>query len=430
MEVGFQYINVGIAAFSFLICLCDLYGISKVYVKGRKTIKYFFYLVFFQSISILAVFTANLASLVIADKEQAEFVAKCGYAAAFCTYYMVVATFVFYAFEFISEDVGQIFRPIRYTIPVATIDSIMWMISAFNGMIVRYEGGRFYRGPLYYLGQVGGYILIMQPFAYMFKYRKNVSKRVLYALSSFIMMPIICTVLKSFYMDVNYMPFSLMISIEIIANSLLFEREIIIREQNEKLAQMRVELLLNQIKPHFLYNTLNAIYVLCEKDPVKAQEAIEDFSEFLRANLNNVGKEEKIAFSKEIELVKKYMNLEHIRYGYKLDVQYDLQYENFKIPAISVQILVENAVKHGLQRKEEGGTVAVKSYREDNQAIVEVTDDGVGFPEGKTIEEQYGIGLSTLAARIKTMSGGTVEIECEKDRGTCARIRIPIIEKT
>ena len=116
--------------------------------------------------------------------------------------------------------------------------------------------------------------------------------------------------------------------------------------------------MLSQIRPHFLFNTLNSIYVLCEKDPEVAQKAIGEFSEYLRGNFEGLENETVIPFSREIEHVRHYLNLEKMRFGSLLHVIYDLDGSEFMIPPLTLQPLAENAVKHGIMRKKDAGKPA------------------------------------------------------------------------
>ena len=110
-------------------------------------------------------------------------------------------------------------------------------------------------------------------------------------------------------------------------------------------------------------------------------------------------------------------------------MEYDLGFKAFKLPAVSVQILSENAVKHGLLKKEEGGTLKIRSYLESGHAVVEVVDDGVGFNEKPGEDDRKHLGLSILRERLSVMVNGTLEIESAEGKGTCARIRIPVKER-
>jgi sensor histidine kinase YesM len=421
-------VNIAISAFTIVICLVKFLGDVQSLKIVKKERRYFVRLLLYESVMLVAVFLANLFYFTIKNTELQIFLTDCAYAICYVFYYLLIVVFVYYSIEYISKIIDEDIRPARYTIPVALISMAIWVISAFNGMIVEYSIEGFSLGPLYVLGQVGGYLLILEPFYYLAKYRKKITIKYVVILSSFIIFPLIGVVLRNFFQDIVFMPFMIFLSIVLIENTIQYDRELLYIEQEKRLARTRIQILLNQIKPHFLYNVLNSIYVLCEKDPEMAQEAIGNFSEYLRANLKFIEQEESVAFGKEMEVVRYYLELEKIRFGDKLKVEYNDTFRGFKLPALSVQILVENAVKHGLHKKEEGGTVKISSYLDNDTAVVEVKDDGVGFDTDIGIDESSHLGLKTLQERLKIMSEGTLTVESKVGQGTIAVIRIPYIK--
>ena len=163
-----------------------------------------------------------------------------------------------------------------------------------------------------------------------------------------------------------------------------FEHEITLRRQEKELAELRIDIMLSQIQPHFLYNVLTAIRKLCEIDPVRAGESVSAFSKFLRANMDSLTNKAPIPFEQELEHVRSYLYLEQQRFGDRLHVSYDIQAINFCIPPLTLQPIAENAVRHGIRRKEDGGTLTIRSEERGDAFIVTVTDDGAGFsPEKK-----------------------------------------------
>ena len=151
------------------------------------------------------------------------------------------------------------------------------------------------------------------------------------------------------------------------------------RELERRLRRSRAELMASQIKPHFIYNTLNSIRTLTRLDPKAAQQAIYDFSIYLRSNLDNMGDRELIPFSEELRHIRVYLDIEKIRFEERLNVVMDIQTSVFLVPPLSIQPLVENAVKHGICTRMCGGTVTIRSYEEKNEYVVEVEDDGAGI---------------------------------------------------
>lgn len=192
-----------------------------------------------------------------------------------------------------------------------------------------------------------------------------------------------------------------------------------------ELEQARMQLMISQIKPHFIYNTLSSIRTLIKVDADRAYELVYDFSKYLRANIDSIGREDRIPFSKELEHIRAYCAIEKVRFGERLNVQFQIEDEDFFVPALVVQPLVENAVKHGVCKRPEGGTVLIRSGKQDGYHKIEVIDDGVGF----MTEEERGTGSSgidNIRFRLERVSHATLKLTSIPQKGTSAVIQIPI----
>ena len=195
-----------------------------------------------------------------------------------------------------------------------------------------------------------------------------------------------------------------------------------------QLKESRAELMTSQIRPHFIYNTLNSIRALIRIDPDGAYKAVYDFSTYLRANLSAADQRETISFREELEHIRAYINIEKIRFEDRLKVEFDIKSDAFQVPPLSVQPLVENAIKHGVCKKIQGGTVWVRSYKENEGYVVQVEDDGAGFdPEAveRQEKEHLSMGLRNIRFRIGEISGGTMEIESRTGEGTKVTLHFP-----
>lgn len=210
--------------------------------------------------------------------------------------------------------------------------------------------------------------------------------------------------------------------------------ELIMIKENEhkiKMSDMKTQIVLNQIKPHFLYNVLATIQVLCKFDPDKAVTAMQDFSGYLRANVDYRLSKSVVSFDEEFKNVKYFLRLEKLRCGDKLKVVYDLKEKNFEIPVLTLQPIVENAVKHGVGNKKGGGTVTISTSSDDNNIIIRVQDDGDGI-SAKSIDElslsydgKSHIGLTNVKERIEIITGGSLDFYSEEGKGTVVTIKIP-----
>ena len=194
----------------------------------------------------------------------------------------------------------------------------------------------------------------------------------------------------------------------------------------KELEESHIAAMLSQMQPHFLYNVLNSIYQLCETNPKTAQEAIVHFSDYLRDNMASLEQKEPIPFEEEYRHVQTYLALEQIRFPNTLRVTQDIQAVNFKVPPLTVQVLVENAVKHGVTKMRGGGTVTIATRELPDCWQITVADTGKGFdPEHYDEDGKPHFGLRNARDRLRLMAGGTLTITSAPRQGTTAEIRIP-----
>ena len=193
----------------------------------------------------------------------------------------------------------------------------------------------------------------------------------------------------------------------------------------KELEESRIAIMLSQIKPHFLYNVLNTIYHLYRKEPDTAQEAVSSFAEYLRCNMLSIEKSEPIPFSEEYRHIQTYLSLEQIRFRDKLGVVYNVEVTDFKLPPLTIEPLVENAVKHGVTKKRGGGVVTVSTGRTDEGVQITVADTGVGFNAETYMEDgKPHVGIRNVRERLQNMVGGSLSITSSED-GTIAVVTIP-----
>jgi sensor histidine kinase YesM len=187
-----------------------------------------------------------------------------------------------------------------------------------------------------------------------------------------------------------------------------------------------VAMLQAQINPHFLHNALNALAACCYQDAEKACEAIISLSNYLRYSYDLSPETKEIPLAKELELVKAYLAVEKVRFGDR--VNYDINFtdsQKVKLPPFLIQPLVENAVRHGITKKDEGGFLKIYGYRNLNYYVIGVEDNGVGISEQRLEvilsgqkSEGLGIGLSNIRQRLKKRYNTDLKIESNYGKGT------------
>ena len=202
-------------------------------------------------------------------------------------------------------------------------------------------------------------------------------------------------------------------------------RERLLREKEAELRNVRIASLMQQIRPHFIYNTLTSIYVLCRDNPTLAMQVVQDFTAYLQANFTAIAATEPIPFPEELRHTKSYLAVESIRYGDRLSVVFDTKHTAFRLPALTLQPLVENAVKHSLGQTR-GATVqiTISTRMESGWSVITVRDNGPGLDPGKESSE-FHIGLQNVRDRLEMMSGGSMDLQSTPSIGTTVTVRIP-----
>ena len=198
------------------------------------------------------------------------------------------------------------------------------------------------------------------------------------------------------------------------------------KKLEKELEDSRIAIMLSQMQPHFIHNILNVIYYLCGKDPAAAQGAISKFSDHLRNNLEALSQKELITFRKELDHIHTYLELEQIRFGEELSIIYDIEEDSFLLPVLSIQPLVENAVKHGIAKKRGGGVVTLSSRQTENAYQITVSDTGAGFDVEHYMDDgKVHVGLMNVRQRLASRMNATVEIDSTPGNGTTVTVTIP-----
>ena len=193
-----------------------------------------------------------------------------------------------------------------------------------------------------------------------------------------------------------------------------------------KLQESHISIMLSQIQPHFLYNTLNSIYQLCETNPMRARTLVNSFAEYLRNNLSTLEEPGLISFETELAHVNTYLDIEKVRFEDTLEIEYDVKCVDFSLPVLTVQPIVENAVKHGTSKKRGGGKVTISTREEKENYVITVSDTGCGFDPTKPKNDgKVHVGIENVKQRLTNMCAGTLTIQSTVGEGTVATIRIP-----
>ena len=198
------------------------------------------------------------------------------------------------------------------------------------------------------------------------------------------------------------------------------------QQMQKELYEAKVAVMTSQIRPHFMYNALTSIAMMCELDPKTAKQATITFAKYLRGNMDSLKQTAPVPFTQELEHLKKYLYIEKLRFDDLLNIEYDIQATDFVLPLLSIQPLVENAVKHGVGMKEDGGTVKISTRETETAYEVVIEDDGVGFDVNEQKDDgRSHVGMENTKKRLRDMCGGEVKITSVIGKGTTAIVVLP-----
>ena len=349
------------------------------------------------------------------------------------SYYTIL--FFFFVFVFLIVNQRHALSPVYVLIVLGLtfVGTVLWIVSEFENHIVLIytEAGEIVRGPFYHLYQAPGYLVGFLCVYLMLRYRKFIDGQDFFWMSFSLAFPSVTAIMRNLVSpQINLMPAALSFSGFCVYNYIFLRQDRQVKEQRMKIREDQLLLMVSQIQPHFIFNMLNTIYVLCEQDPMKAQTAVGEFSDYLRANLDSFGSQKLISGAKELEHVSHYLKLEKIRFGDEILVKTDIQTQDFFLPALSIQPIVENAIKHGVFPKEGGGTVTITTEKIDGEGTrITIADDGVGFdveclPHISDDGTSH-VGLANVRKRLETMCNGSMEITSAVGVGTKVTILLP-----
>lgn len=310
---------------------------------------------------------------------------------------------------------------------IACIGMLLVIVSQFTGLYYSFNVNNLYhRNTMYPLSLVmpllGGAIDL----TLLIQYRKKLSRATFVCLLSYMILPMISIVLLFFIYGVSLVNISINISMIFMFIVATVEQSHELTQKEKEMCDMKIALTLSQIGPHFIFNSLSTIRHLCTKNPQLAAETVDEFSTYLRGNIDSLTNDHMICFEKELKHVQSYLAIEKKRFGERVNVIYDIKVSDFMLPALSLQIMVENAVKHGICKKAGGGTVIIRTEQHDDNIYIMIEDSGVGFdPENLPDNGRTHAGIANVRSRLENMCHGRLEINSTIGSGTKVQIILP-----
>ncbi len=253
--------------------------------------------------------------------------------------------------------------------------------------------------------------------------RNKLSKRYFYAFFSCILLMMISMLIHAFFFT------TLILNIAMALGSLIMYILILTDQidqhirQKTMIANQNANIMVLQMRPHFIYNTMTSIYYLCEQNPKKAQQVILDFTTYLRRNFNAIASTETIPFSNELEHVRAFLSVEIVQFEDNLSVTYDIPHTRFRLPALTLQPLVENAVKYGMDPDAAPLEIIIQTRETDQGSVITVKNTGPAFDPENAFRQNGA--LANIRQRLSMMCHGSISIESTESKGTVVTVIIP-----
>ena len=288
------------------------------------------------------------------------------------------------------------------------------------------DAGDYVDSPFEFVGDIAIIIIfIISAVAIFYKSNAIINEKLV--LSTFITFPLIAYIIGATTQEYASTNPAYLLSILLIYIRVFSMRGKKLAEQQVLLTKQSTQLMISQIQPHFLYNVLTTISNLCVTDPEEAEETTVLFSQYLRTNLDSLRNQDTVPFNTELGHIRTYVELEKKRFGDILNVEYDINEVNFKVPSLGLQPIVENSIKHGIRGKNSPGHIIISTSKVDKGYKIVIEDDGIGFDMNMPPKEdgRSHVGMTNVQERLKQMCNASTTIESSPGNGCRTEIIIP-----
>lgn len=315
--------------------------------------------------------------------------------------------------------------------PLVYITDALWLvyfillvIAQFTKWIYYYTpDNEYFRGPFYSVLLIPLVLLMAVNLFALFQYRAALSRRYFIAFAVYFLLPLLCMVIQMFYSEVLMAVLGSAVSALIMLWIIVLDQMEVQVAQARKIAEQKASINVLQMRPHFIYNTMMGIYYLCKEDSDKAQQVTLDFTTYLRQNFAAIASEDTIPFTAELEHTRAYLAVEQAQFEDSLFVSFDTPHTLFRLPPLTLQPIVENAVKHGMRESNDPIHISVVTCQTDNASEIIVEDDGPGFSPADDNEPH--IALNNIRQRLEMMCKGKLTITPREGGGTVVKVTIP-----
>ena len=280
----------------------------------------------------------------------------------------------------------------------------------------------FHRGPLYPVLMLPPALMMLVIFISLLMRRKQLTRKQFNGFLSYVIIPVIAMILHIKDFGYDFIALGITLAAGIMMVILLTDQADQAARQQHKIADQQASLMVLQMRPHFIYNTMMSIYYLVTEDPERAQNVILDFSTYLRKNFTAISREEPIPFEEELEHTRAYLAVEQVRFEDELYVEYDTPYTDFELPPLTLQPLVENSVKHGIDPELDPLTIYISTRKTGTGYDVIVADTGPGFGSSDSTAGNR-VALSNLRERLARY-GNSLSVSDREGGGSVVTLHI------
>ena len=305
---------------------------------------------------------------------------------------------------------------------------LLIFVSQFTGLIYTInEANVYHRSPAYPLAYLMPAAIMLLCVFLLIHYQKQLSQAALITFWLLLLIPAAAMIVQLFLYGIYIVLFSVIFTALVLYFYIIADQAERSERQRKELEELKVSILTQQIQPHFIYNTMNTAYLLTTKDPEQARDLIRDFTAYLKSNIGALSTPKAIPFSRELEATRSYLSILLKRFPGRFRVDYELTVTDFQLPALSLQPIVENAVKYGvLQSDLPDRLICIRSEEVPDGFALTVSDNGPGFDQTAAPSgESTHIGLGNVRERLQYICGGTLEVHSVPGTGTTVTIRVP-----
>ena len=314
------------------------------------------------------------------------------------------------------------------------IEALLWVIYLILLIVTQFtdkiytvsEENVYSRGPLYFLLLIPPALMTFFNTGYIILRRDRFSKSQIKAFLLFLLIPLACILIQMFSYGLLMIVIGTSVAALFMFGYLMTDIAAEQIRQKEENAKLKTETAVLQMRPHFIYNTMTSIYYLCEQDPKKAQKVTLDFTTYLRKNFNAIARQDMIPFDEELVHTKAYLAVEQVRFEDTLIVEFNTPHTEFCLPPLTLQPIVENSVKYGVDPEESVPLIiTITTQKTDDGSIITIEDTGPGIDNAGNNNQPH-TAILNIQKRLALMCRGTLTIRNrENGPGTIATIFIP-----